>query len=88
MTLVKLYLTYLTVNFAIPQKLLQNCTTVNSFSVLQQFTVKTSEHNSVCTVRALELHTVRKLYRSAKTVGARTKLISNVYSGLKGKFPE
>ncbi len=74
-TLVKLYLTYLTVNFAVPQKLQQNCTTVNIFSVLQQFTVKMSKHNSVCTVRALERHTIRKLHRSAKTVGAWTKLI-------------
>ncbi len=71
-TLVKLYLT---VNFAVLQQLLQNCTTVNSFSVLQQFTVKTSEHNSVCTVRALECHTVGKLYRSAKTVSTRTRII-------------
>ncbi len=63
MTLIKLYLT---VNFAVPLKPLHDCTAVNSFSVLQQFTVNTSEHNSVCTVRALEHHTVRKLYRSAK----------------------
>ncbi len=49
MTLVKLYLT---VNFAVPQKLLQDFTTVNSSSVLQQFMVKTSEHNSVGTVAA------------------------------------
>ncbi len=72
MTLVELYLT---VNFAVRQKLLQDCTTVNSFSVLQQFTVKTSEYNSVCTVRALERYTVIKLYRSAKTVSGRTKLL-------------
>ncbi len=72
MTLVKLYLT---VNFAVFLKLLHDCTAVNSFSVSQQFTVKTSKHNSVCTVRVLEHHTVRKLYRSAKTVSARTKLL-------------
>ncbi len=72
MTLVKLYLT---VNFAVPLKLLHNCTTVDSFSALQQLTVKTSEQDSVCTIRALERHTVRKLYRSAKTVSARTKLL-------------
>ncbi len=72
MTLVKLNLT---VNFAAPLKLLLDCTAVNSFSVLQQFTVKTSEHNSVCTGRALEHHTVRKLYKSAKIISARTKLI-------------
>ncbi len=73
MTLVKLYLT---VNFAVPQKLLQDCTTVNSFSVLPQFTVKTCKHNSVCAVRVLERHTVRKLYRSAKIVSTWTKLIT------------
>ncbi len=56
-------------------ELLHDCTAVNSFSVLQQFTVKTSEHNSVHTFRALERHTVRKLYRSAKTVSMRTKLL-------------
>ncbi len=72
MTLIKLYLT---INFAVPQKLLQDCTTVNSFSVLQQFTVKTSEHNSVCTVRALKHHTVRKLCRFGNTASVRTKLI-------------
>ncbi len=72
MTLVKLYFT---VNFAVPLKLLHDCTAVNSFSVLQQFTVKTMKHNSVWTVRALEHHTTRKLYRSAKTASRRTKII-------------
>ncbi len=67
MTLDKLYLT---VNFAVPLKLLHDCTAVNSFSILQQFTIKMSERNSVCTVRVLERHTVRKLYRSAKIVSA------------------
>ncbi len=75
MTLIKLYLT---VNFAIALKILHDCTAINSFSVLQQFTLKTSEHNSICTVRALEHHTVRKLYRSAKTVSARTKILTDV----------
>ncbi len=72
MTLVKLYLT---VNFAVPVKLLHDCTAVNSFSILQQFTVKTSEHNFVCTGRVLEHRTVRKLYRFAKTVSAWAKIL-------------
>ncbi len=69
----------MTVNFAVPQKLLQDCTTVNSFSVLQQFSVEMDEHNSICIVRELERHIVRKLYRSAKTVSTQTRLLLKTF---------
>ncbi len=70
MTLIKLHLTV---------------SKATRFSVLQQFTVKTSEHISVCTVRVLERHTVRKLYRSAKTCKRANKAIMNWYNNNKCK---
>ncbi len=78
MTLVKLYLA---INFAIPQELLQDCTTVNNFSVCDNLCSKRA-NTTVCTVRVLKRHTVRKLYRSAKTVSARIKLLMHTQTWL------